>query len=103
MIAGIGGAVEVLGMYDRFQWQNMTGYGFDGVIVAILAKNNPGGGPVAAFLLAYWRIGADKMSTASDVTGEMISIIQGIIIMLVAAKAFMSGRRQKMLLREVKS
>jgi simple sugar transport system permease protein len=101
-IAGVGGSVEVLGMYDRFQWQNMPGYGFDGVIVSILAKNNPKFVPVAAFLIAYIRIGADRMSTATDVTSEMISIIQGIIIMLVAAQAFMSGRRQKMLLREVR-
>jgi simple sugar transport system permease protein len=102
-IAGVGGAVEVLGMYDRFQWQNMPGYGFDGIIVAILAKNNPVFVPVAAFLLAYIRIGADRMSSATDVTSEMIAIIQGTIIMLVAAQAFMSRRRQKMLVRELRS
>jgi len=102
-IAGVGGSVEVLGMYSRFNWQNLPGYGFDGVIVAILAKNNPKFVPVAAFLLAYIRIGADRMSTATDVTSEMISIIQSIIIMLVAAQAFMSGQRQKMLVKEIKS
>jgi simple sugar transport system permease protein len=102
-IAGVGGSVEVLGMYDRFQWQNMPGYGFDGIIVAILAKNKPQFVPVAAFLLAYIRIGADRMSSATDVTSEMISIIQGIIIMLVAAQAFMSRQRQKMLIRELRN
>jgi simple sugar transport system permease protein len=40
------------------------------------------------------------MSTATDVTNEMISIIQGVIIMLVAAQAFMGGYRQKMLVKE---
>jgi simple sugar transport system permease protein len=102
-IAGVGGSVEVLGMYDRFQWQNMPGYGFDGIIVAILAKNKPQFVPVAAFLLAYIRIGADRMSSATDVTSEMISIIQGIIIMLVAAQAFMGRQRQKMLVRELRN
>jgi simple sugar transport system permease protein len=102
-IAGVGGSVEVLGMYDRFQWQNMPGYGFDGIIVAILAKNKPQFVPLAAFLLAYIRIGADRMSSATDVTSEMISIIQGIIIMLVAAQAFLSHRRQKMLVRELRN
>ncbi|GMO33480.1 MAG: ABC transporter permease [Termitinemataceae bacterium] len=101
-IAGIGGSVEVLGMYDRFQWQNMPGYGFDGVIVAILAKNKPLFVPAAAFLLAYIRIGADRMSTAADVTSEMIAIIQGIIIMLAAAQSFMSSQRQKMLVKDIK-
>ncbi|MFP3042805.1 ABC transporter permease [Treponema primitia] len=102
-IAGVGGSVEILGMYDRFQWQNLPGYGFDGIIVAILAKNKPQFVPVAAFLLAYIRIGADRMSSATDVTSEMISIIQGIIIMLVAAQAFMSHQRQKMLVRELRN
>ncbi|MDR0539373.1 MAG: ABC transporter permease [Spirochaetaceae bacterium] len=100
-LAGTGGAVEMLGLYDRFTWQSLPGYGFDGIIVSILAKNKPQFVPIAAFLLAYLRIGADRMSTSSDVTSEMISIIQGIIIMLVAAQAFMAGRRQKMLLKEV--
>jgi simple sugar transport system permease protein len=95
--------VEVLGMYDRFQWQNMPGYGFDGIIVAILAKNKPAFVPAAAFLLAWIRIGADRMSSATDVTNELISIIQGTIIMLAAARAFMSRRRQKMLVKELRS
>ena len=102
-IAGVGGSVEILGMYDRFQWQNMPGYGFDGVIVAILAKNNPRYVPLAAFLLSYIRIGADRMASATDVPSEMIAIIQGIIIMLAAAQAFMSGQRQKMLMKEVRT
>lgn len=102
-IAGLGGAVETLGMYSRFQWQNLPGYGFDGVIVAIIAKNKPKYVPLAAFFLAYIRIGADKMATSTDVTSEMIAIIQGVIIMLVAATAFLSGTRQKMLVKEVRN
>jgi simple sugar transport system permease protein len=102
-IAGMGGAVETLGMYDRFQWQNLPGYGFDGVITAILAKNKPELVPAAAFFLAYIRIGADRMSTATDVTNEMITIIQGIIVMLFAAQSFMSRQRLKMLVKELQN
>ncbi|MDR2509392.1 MAG: ABC transporter permease [Spirochaetaceae bacterium] len=102
-LAGLGGAVETLGMYDRFQWQSLPGYGFDGIIVSILAKNKPLFVPVAAFLLAYIRIGADRMSTSADVPSEMISIIQAVIIMLVAARAFLQGRRQKMLMKEIRA
>jgi len=102
-LAGIGGAVEVLGMYDRFQWQKLPGYGFDGIVVAILANNKPQFVPLAAFFLAYLRIGADMMATSTDVTSEMVSIIQSIIIMLVAAQAFLARNRQKMLIREVKN
>jgi len=101
-VGGMGGAVEVLGMYDRFQWQSLPGYGFDGIVVSILAKNKPQYVPLAAFFLAYLRIGADKMATSTDVTSEMISIIQGVIIMLVAAQAFLAGKRQKMLVKEIR-
>ena len=34
MIAGIGGSVELMGMYDRFQWTSLPGYGWNGIILA---------------------------------------------------------------------
>ncbi|MFV0379234.1 MAG: ABC transporter permease [Anaerorhabdus sp.] len=99
-IAAVGGATEVLGMYERFKWQDLTNYGFDGIIVAILAKEKPQYVPLAAFFLAYIRIGADRMGNMTDVTFEMVAILQGIIIMLVAAKSFMGKYRQKLIEKE---
>lgn len=101
-IAGLAGAVEILGIYRRFQWLSSPGYGFDGVIIAILARNNPLIVPIAAVFLAYLRTGADVMAMYSDVTGEMVSIIQAVIILLVTAEAFLSGYRHRMVVREVK-
>jgi general nucleoside transport system permease protein len=98
-IAGMGGAVEVLGLYRRFSWQLLPGYGWTGVIVAILARNNPLYVPVAAFFLAYLRIGADIMSRKTDVPNEFVAIIQGVIIILVAAEAFLARRRHKMVVK----
>ena len=100
LIGGVGGAVQVLGIYERFQWVSLPGYGFDGVIVAILARKNPWLVPVAAFFLAYLRIGSDMMSSASDVTNELISIIQSIIILFVSAKVFLEAYRQRMVTKE---
>lgn len=101
-LAAMGGAIEALGMYDRFKWQDLTNYGFDGIIVAILAKEKPIYVPFAALFLAYLRIGADRMGSATDVTYEIISIIQGIIIMFVAAKSFMARYKQRMIVKEAK-
>lgn len=101
VIGGVGGAVQVLGMYERFQWIALPGYGFDGVIVAILARRNPILVPVAAFFLAYLRIGSDVMSSSTDVTNELISIIQSIIILFVSAKVFLEAYRQRMVVRGV--
>ncbi|TCL57959.1 simple sugar transport system permease protein [Kineothrix alysoides] len=95
-IAGVGGSTEMLGMYSRFQWSSLPGYGFDGVILNILAKENPAYVPVAAFFVAYLRIGADYMYKQSDVAAEIVAIIEGLVIVLVAATAFLSKFRHKM-------
>ncbi len=100
VVGGMGGATQVLGMYERFQWVSLPGYGFDGVIVAILARKNPLLVPVAAFFLAYLRIGSDVMSSSSDVTNELVSIIQSIIILFVSAKVFLEVYRQRMVVKE---
>jgi general nucleoside transport system permease protein len=99
-IAGIGGSIEVLGMYTRFSWQALPGYGWDGVIVAILARNNPLFVPVAAFFLAYLRIGADIMARYSDVPNEFVALIQGTIIILIAASSFLETYRHKLVFKE---
>jgi simple sugar transport system permease protein len=102
IIVGIGGATEVLGMYTRFQWQTLPGYGWDGMMVAILARSNPVLVPIAAFLLSFLRIGADLMARQTDVPSEVVSIIQGIMIMLVAAESFLSAWRHRMVVRRAK-
>lgn len=100
IIAGIGGATEILGMYSRFEWYKLPEYGWDGIIVAILAKNNPLLVPVGAFFLAYLRIGADIMSRTSDVASEIVAVIQALIIMLITAEAFLSKWKHNMLVKQ---
>lgn len=99
-LAGMGGSVEVLGMYTRFNWTSLPGYGFDGALVAMLAKNNPLGVIGAALFLAYIRIGADMMARMSDVPSEMISIVQAVIILLISADHFLRFWKNRMLLKE---
>lgn len=100
MIAGIGGATELLGMYTRFEWNSSPQYGWDGLIVATIAKYNPAVVPFAAFFLAYIRIGADKMSMYSDTPRDVVLIIQGVIIILVTAESiFLSKWQHKRLLK----
>jgi len=95
-IAGVGGSTEMLGMYTRFQWSALPGYGFDAVILNILAKENPAYIPVAAFFVAYLRIGADYMYKQSDVAAEIVAIIEGLVIVLIAAVAFLAKFKHKM-------
>ncbi len=94
-VAGLGGAVEQMGMYQRFNWQDSPSYAWDGVIIAILSGNNPKMVPFAAFFLAYIRVGADLMSRRSDVQNELVSIIQAVLILFVTAERFMAGCEQR--------
>lgn len=96
-IAGIGGAVEVLGMYKRFQYQGLTNHGFDGILVGIIAGYNPKFVPLAALFLAYIRVGADVMARTNDIPIELVNIIQAIIIMLVVAERFLHKMKHKKL------
>ena len=102
MIAGMGGAVEILGYYDRFKWRQLPGYGWDGITIAILAKNNPIFIPLAAFFMAYLRRGCDLMQLNTDVPAEMLSIIQAVIFLFFAAEQFLSKYRHRMVVRDAK-
>jgi simple sugar transport system permease protein len=101
LVGGLGGSVEVLGMYNRFRWATPTGLGLDGALVAMLAKNKPGGILGSALFLAYIRIGADIMARRSDVPAETVAIVQAIIILLISAERFLAGWNRKRLLRRV--
>lgn len=100
-IAGMGGAVEVLGMYNRFTWVSMPGYGWDGVVVAILANNKPQNVPLAAFFLAYLRIGSDIMARSTDIPRELMVIIQSVIILLISASALLGNLKHKYVVKEL--
>jgi ABC-type uncharacterized transport system permease subunit len=98
-IAGLGGSVEMLGLYNRFRWAESPGYGWDGIIVAALARNNPAGVPLAAFFLAYIRVGADILNRTTSIPAEIISLVQAIIIILIAAQAFLSKQKQRQIVK----
>lgn len=102
-IAGIGGGTELLGMYTRFKWTSTPGYGWTGIVVALLARKNPLFVPLAAAFIAYMNVGADIMARNSDVGREMVDIIQGVMMLLIAADALLQGWRQRMIVKAAKA
>lgn len=100
LIGGVGGAIEVLGMYPRFSWVALTGFGWDGVTIAIFAKNNPAYVPLAALFLAYLRRGAYLMSVKTDVQSDLVGVIEAIMVLLLLAEQFLSTYKQKMVYQE---
>lgn len=102
MLAGIGGSVELFGMYKRFQYDGLNGYGWDGVLVATVAQFKPELIPAAAFFLAYLRVGADIMSRETDVPSEIFAIIQAVVIVLISAKAILKKYQHRQIVKAAK-
>ena len=93
---------EVMSNYTRFRWTTTTQHGFDGLLVAVLARKNPALVPIGALFLAYIRIGADVVNSTGDIPPEFITVIQGIIILLIAAETFMAKTKNKMIFKAAK-
>ncbi|MEI6385320.1 MAG: ABC transporter permease [Spirochaetota bacterium] len=96
-LAGMGGAIEMSGLYRSFIWQMDPSYAMDGVIVAMLAHKNPKFVPVSAFFLAYLRVGADFMSRRGDVAFEFITLLQGSIILILASDKIVNSFKARRL------
>jgi len=89
-LAGLAGAVEVMGVHGRLFDQFSSGFGFTGIAVALLAKNNPIGVLAAALLFGSLSAGAGTMQLEAGVSQKVISIIQGTIIFLVGAETIVT-------------
>ena len=99
LLAGMGGGIETLGRYTNYSWMALPGYGWTGITVAILAGNNPVFVPFAAFFIAYLNKGCSLMSTYSGVPYQLIDVLQAVIFLFFAAEQFLSGYRQKLVVR----
>jgi len=86
-LAGMAGAIEVLGVNHALFGAISSGYGFDSIALALLGNNNPIGVGFAALLFGTLTNGATKMQMDARIPVEIISIIQAIILMFIAAPA----------------
>lgn len=85
LLAGIGGAIETLGVVGRYQPGFNTGLGFDGITIALLGKTSPFGVIPAALLVGAMNAGASQMQFSAGVAQEITDVIQALILFFVAA------------------
>lgn len=84
-LSGMAGAIQISGLlYKVTQTPAMPGYGFDGIAVALVGQIHPIGIIFSALLFGILSNGARKMQIAG-IPREVIGIIQGVIIVFVAA------------------
>lgn len=86
-LAGLAGTNEVLGLNHNLAVAFSSGYGFDSIALALLGKNHPLGVVFAALLFGTLRNGATRMQVVSAIPIDIISILQAIILIFIAAPA----------------
>jgi simple sugar transport system permease protein len=85
-LAGLAGALQVMGLPPyNFTTGFNVGYGFDSIAVAVLGSIHPLGITISAFLFGAMDAGARLMQLRARVPIEIITILQGLILMFVAA------------------
>lgn len=84
-LAGMGGAIETLGVVGRYQPGFNVGLGFDGITIALLAKTSPLGVIPAALLVGAMQAGSSQMQFDADVPFQIIDVIQALILFFVSA------------------
>jgi len=87
MLAGLAGAIEVTALNYRHELGFAVGYGFDSIAIALLGKTNPFGVILAAILFGGMRNGATRMQFLTQIPTDIISMIQALILLFVAADA----------------
>jgi simple sugar transport system permease protein len=85
LLAGLGGAVETLGVVGRFQPGFNAGLGFTAITIALLARTHPLGVIPAALLIGAMQAGASRMQFDSGVSPDIIDVVQALILFFVAA------------------
>ncbi len=86
-LAGMAGAIEVTGLNYRHELGFSIGYGFDAIAIALLGKTHPLGVVLASILFGAMRNGGTRMQFLTQIPVDVISVIQALILLFVAADA----------------
>ena len=86
MFAGLAGAFEILSL-GYYPAVFGTTIGFAGITVALLGRAHPVGILLAAILLGGMRAGAPSMQITAKIPIEIIDVIQGLILLFLAAES----------------
>src|SRR5687767_5473426 len=91
-LAGMVGINEVLGYRYRYYDGFSDNYGYTGIAVALLGRNHPIGVIISALLFAILQRGGIPIDAFTEhVTKDIVQVLQGIIILFVAAEALFRG------------
>jgi ABC-type uncharacterized transport system permease subunit len=90
-LAGLGGATQVLGTAYALTPQVAGNIGFDGLLVALLGRNRPWGTLLAAILFGALRAGGNLMQVDAQISLELVTVLQALIVIFIAAPALVKA------------
>ena len=90
-LAGLGGATQVLGTAHALTPAVAGNIGFDGLLVALLGRNRPWGTLLAAILFGALRAGGNRMQSFSGISLELVTVLQALIVIFIAAPALVKA------------
>ena len=92
-LAGLAGAIEVAGRTSYLTLDMSPGYGYAGIVIAMLAGLHPLGVVVAAIFVAGMQVGADSMSRVVGVPNAIADVIVAASLLSVLVASLMTQYR----------
>jgi general nucleoside transport system permease protein len=86
-LAGLAGAMDVVGLNFYYAAAFTSGYGFDSIAVALLARSDPFGVLPSALLFGALAAGSARMQFLSQIPIDIIHLVQAMVLIFVAAPA----------------
>ena len=102
-IGGIAGAIEVLGVHGYFLNNFATGLGTNGMLAALIVKNNIVTAPAIAFFIAVLKSGAMGMQQATSVPKSLVDTITAVFIIFACMELIGNMRKSKKKMDEKKA
>lgn len=90
-LAGLAGVSEVAGLKGYLTADLSPGFGYTGIIVAMLARLNPAGVVLAALYVASVFVGADSMSRAMGVSSFLADLTVSMSLICVLLGSFFAS------------
>lgn len=87
-LAGLGGAVQVLGSEYALNADIAGSFGFDAITVALLGRAQPLGTVFAALLFGALHAGGRTMQSSTGVPLDIVLVTQALIVLFIAAPTF---------------
>lgn len=96
MLGGMAGCIEVLGVHWIFLNNFATGLGSNGMLAALIVKNNMVSTPFMAFFLAVLKSGAMGMQQSTGVPKSLVDTITAVFIIIATMEtAFQFTKKRK--------